>query len=198
MTTIPFPNLDFDAAWSRLVPAQSNRSGWTGKAKAVRLPGASLWRCDITFEPIATELEERALRVFVEGLDGIVNATDIPRACQQHIGPKPLVAAGATSGSTLPLDGMTPSTTILRAGQFMTVPLPSGHQRLVMLTADLATNLSGEATATFKPDLGEVPAENATVETVKPFSRMKSTINEIPLPTADGVTLVRIAFEEDR
>lgn len=196
--TVAFPDIDFDATWTRSVPAQSNRSGWTGKAKAIRLPGASLWRCEVTFEPIATELEERALRVFVESLDGIVNATDIPRACQYHIGPKPLVAAGATNGSTLPLDGMTPSTTILRAGEFMTVPLPSGHQRLVMLTADLVTNSSGEATAAFKPDLGEVPAENATVETARPFSRMKPTASEIPLPTADGVTQVRIAFEEDR
>lgn len=66
--TIPFPDIGFDASWSRSVPAQSNRSGWTGKSKAIRLPGASLWRCEVVFEPISTELEERALRVFVEGL----------------------------------------------------------------------------------------------------------------------------------
>lgn len=194
--TVTFPAFDFDVEWSRSVPAQSNRSAWTGKTKTILGPAVSAWTAQITFEVIATEEEERAMRVFVESLDGIVNITNVPRACQQHIGPKPVVDTGATAGSTLPLTGMTPNTTILRAGQFMTVPLPSGHARLVMLTADLATDASGDATATFKPSLGEIPDAAETVETVEPYCPMRSSENEIPIPTKDGVTVVSLSMVE--
>lgn len=194
--TVTFPSFDFDAEWSRSVPAQSNRSGWTGRAKTIIGPGISAWQASITFEVIATELEERTMRVFVESLDGIVETTNVPRACQQHIGAKPVIDTGATAGSTLPLTGMTASTTILRAGQFMTVPLPSGHARLVMLTADLVTDSSGDATATFKPSLGEVPDAAEEVETVEPYCPMRSSENDIPMPTRDGVTVVSLSMVE--
>ena len=194
--TVTFPAFDFDAEWSRSVPAQSNRSGWTGRTKIILGPAVAAWQASITFETIATELEERTMRVFVESLDGIVETTNVPRACQQHIGPKPVIDTGATAGSTLPLTGMTPSTTILRAGQFMTVPLPSGHARLVMLTADLVTDSSGDADAAFKPTLGEIPTGGATVETVEPYCPMRSTENEIAMPTRDGVTVVTLSMVE--
>lgn len=194
--TVAFPALDFDAEWTRTVPAQSNRSGWTGRSKTIIGPGLSTWSASITFEALTTELEERAMRVFIESLDGIVGITNVPRACQQHVGAKPTVDTGATAGSTLPLTGMTASTTILKAGQFMTVPLPSGHKRLVMLTADLVTDGTGEAVATFKPSLGEIPAGGATVETLDPYCPMRSTTNEIAIATQDGVSVVSIDMEE--
>jgi hypothetical protein len=195
--TVTFPtSLDFDAQWRRSVPAQANVSQWTSRTKTIGLPGASLWFCEGSFEPVATEREERALRVFVESLDGIVGITNVPRICQIHIGPRPAVASGAGNGFTLPLKGMAASTTVLEAGQFMTVPLPSGHARLVMLTADLVTNSSGEATAAFKPDLGEVPATDTVVETVNPYCPMRSTVSEIPVPTQGGVTVVTLSMRE--
>mgnify|MGYP000104831521 CR=1 FL=1 len=195
--TVAFPtNLDFEAQWRRSVPAQANVSQWTGHAKTIGLPGASTWFCEGRFEPVSTEQEERALRVFVECLDGIIGITNVPRLCQVHIGPKPTVAAGAGNGFTLPLTGMAASTTVLEAGQFMTVPLPSGHARLVMLTADLVTDASGNATATFKPDLGEIPDEDTVVETVNPYCPMRSTVNEIAVPTEGGVTVVSLSMRE--
>ena len=122
--------------------------------------------------------------------------TGVQTCALRSIGPKPTVAAGAGNGFTLPLTGMAASTTVLEAGQFMTVPLPSGHARLVMLTADLVTDASGNATAAFKPDLGEIPDEDTVVETVNPYCPMRSTVNEIAVPTEGGVTVVSLSMRE--
>lgn len=103
------------------------------------------------------------------------NTFRIRAACQTHIGPPPVVDAGAGDAYTLPLKGMAVSTTILEAGQWMTVPLPSGYARLVCLTADLITDASGEATAQFEPALGEIPAEDAVVETAEPYTLVRQS-----------------------
>lgn len=157
-----------------VVPDQLNRSIWTSRAQVVGLPGAEYWTAKAAIEPMATEDEERPWRAFIFGLKGRQNTFNLPIACQRHVGGKPLVNAATLAGYTLPLDGMQPSTRILRAGNFLTVPLPSGHARAVMLTADLITNGAGEATAQLNFALGEVPANNVIVETAQPYIPMRS------------------------
>jgi hypothetical protein len=78
--------------------------------------------------------------------------------------------AGPSDGYALPLTGLSASTTILKAGQFMTVPLPSGarSRRLSDFRSCLSDG-SGNATAAFVPALGEIPTLAATVETKDPF-----------------------------
>lgn len=170
--TVPdYDNLLLDGL-DLLSPSQVNRSAWTGRRKVVGLSGTEVWSGAATIDIMATEVEERPWRAFLFGLRGPQNWFRWNLPCNSHIGPKPLVAAGASDGYSLPLDGMTASARILKAGQFMTVPLPSGHYRTVCLTADLVTNASGEATATFEPALGETPDENDEVETVNPFIPM--------------------------
>jgi hypothetical protein len=151
------------------VPDQMNRSAWTSRGQVVGLPGAEMWFIRAAIEGIATEDEECPWRAFVFGLKGRQNTFHFPIACQRHVGGKPLVDTGATDGYTLPLKGMQPSTLILRAGKYMTVPLPSGHHRLVNLSADLVTDAAGKGVATFNFALDEVPALNAIVETANPF-----------------------------
>ncbi|MES2904634.1 MAG: hypothetical protein V4696_10655 [Pseudomonadota bacterium] len=177
-------------------PAQVNRSAWTGRRKVIGLSGAELWRGQATIDLIATEEDERQWRAFLFGLRGPVNWFRWALPCQRHIGPRPAVAAGASNGYTLPLDGMQASATILRAGQFMTVPLPSGHSRTVCLTADLRTNGSGQATATYEPALNETPTENATVETADPFIPMSPTDPTQGLDSQDGVSGASFDVEE--
>jgi hypothetical protein len=151
------------------VPDQQNRSIWTRRRKIVGLPGAEMWMASFSIEPLATENDERPWRAFLFSLRGRQNIFHYPLPKQRHVGGKPLVNAASASGYELPLDGMQTSTRILSAGHYMTVPLPSGHQRLVMLAADLITNASGQATAQLNIELGEIPANNATVETAEPF-----------------------------
>jgi hypothetical protein len=119
-----------------------------------------------------TELEERPWRAWLFAMKAQINTFNWPLPCNQHIGPKPVVAAGATAGYSLPLSGMTPNALILEAGQFITVPLPSGHNRAVCLSADLLTNGAGTATAQFNGALNEIPTLGATVETAAPFIPM--------------------------
>jgi hypothetical protein len=168
-------------------PAQVNQSAWTGGRKVIGQPGAETWRGQATIDMIATEEEERAWRVFLFALDGPVNWFRWMLPCNSHIGPKPTVAAGATDGYTLPLQGIQANARILRAGQYMTVPLPSGHNRAVCLLADLVADGSGNATATFRPALGEVPDEDDVVETADPFIPMSAVDDVLGLDSSDGV-----------
>jgi hypothetical protein len=183
-------NLDFDE------PAQVNRSAWTGHIQQVGLPGGSFWYGELAVTDLATEAEDRPWRAFIASLRGVQNWFKVYFPCQVHIGPAPLVAAGATSGRTVPLKGMQPSTCILEAGQHLTIPLPNGHARAVRLTAPLITDAAGNATAEFAPALNQIPALNTLVESASPYVRMASTQRRIPFPTVDGVSGFSLQLEE--
>ena len=148
---------------------QVNRSAWTGRRRVSGMPGAQRWYASATVPGIATEDDERPWRAFLLSLRGPVNRFRFPVACSQREGSNPTVRAGANPYTTLPLQGLPANATVLKAGHFLTVPLPSGHHRLVMLTADLVTNGSGQGTATFVPELMQTPAEGTTVETINPY-----------------------------
>lgn len=194
--TVPIPA---DLILGRLQlssPAQVNRSAWTGRRKVIGLAGAQTWRGNVAIADIATEEAERPWRAFLFALEGPQNWFRWPLPCNNHIGPKPLVNAASAAGNTLPLDGMQPNTLILPAGSFMTVPLPSGHARAVCLTADLRTNGSGQATANFKPELGEIPADNAVVETAYPYIPMAPIEPVMGLDTDQGISGTAFDVEE--
>lgn len=177
-------------------PAQVNRSPWTGKRKVTGLPGGEMWFGTASVEDISTESEERQWRAFLMQLRGVQNTFNLRVGCQQHAGSKPRVNSGANKGYTLPIDGMQASSTILLAGQHMTVPLPNGHNRLVVLNADLITNSLGQATAQFEPALNQIPTENAVVETLEPFVPVSQTNSRNGLSYSDGVSGFPIEFEE--
>ncbi|HEX8419474.1 MAG TPA: hypothetical protein VF638_05615 [Sphingomonas sp.] len=165
------------AKWRCPEPAQVNRSGWTGTSKVVGLPGAASWTLSGSFVTQIGETHARRWRGFFMALRGPRNPfrmVAIERALQTTAA-NPAVRAGANRGDTLPLQGLPANQTVLLTGDLMTVPLPSGHKRLVCLTADLVTNGSGQATASFGPDLGEVPVAGAIVEIREPFGLMRQT-----------------------
>lgn len=169
------------------VPRQINRSGWTGHAQVVGLSGAETWNWSVTIDPLATAQEEYPWLAFVLGVGDMHNWFKLRVACQRHIGPMPIVGAGATDGYSLPLVGMQPSTRILSAGQWLTVPLPSGHARLVNLRADLVTDSAGAATAACNFALNEAPTAGVTVESAKPYCPVRSTSPGLGLSWSSGV-----------
>lgn len=179
-------------------PGQVNRSQWTGGRKVVGMPGSEVWYGRATIDLLATELEERPWRAFLFSLRGPVNWFRWPLPCHTHLGPKPVVGASATNGYTLPLTGMQPNCLILEAGQFMTVPLPSGHFRAVCLGADLRSDASGDATASFVPALGEIPEADAEVETTDPFIPMSLASDRQGFGMADGVSGASFDVEETK
>lgn len=193
---VPLPDeLDFDGP--RLnSPTQVNRSVWTGRRKVVGLSGAETWQGKVSLSLIATEEEERQWRAFLFALKGPHNSFRWPLPCNRHIGPKPVVGADAEGGNTLPLTGGQPNARIARAGQYMTVPLPSGHHRAVCLVADLRFDASGNATATFEPALNEAPTQGVTVETAYPFVPMAPVDTLMGLTMSEGVSGTSFDVEE--
>jgi hypothetical protein len=194
--TVPLPD---DLQLDRLElssPSQVNRSTWTGRRKVIGLAGVERWQGSVSITSIATETDEIQWRAFLFALKGPQNWFRWPLPCNYHIGPKPRVASGATNAYILPLSGMQPNTRILRAGQFMTVPLPSGHFRAVCLTADLVANGAGNANAVFEPALNETPTLNTAVETVFPFVPMAPVDSVIGLAASQGISGTSFAVEE--
>ena len=196
LLTIPDPDALIMLGMDLDVPDQMNRSAWTRRGQVVGLPGAEMWFVKAAIEPLATENEERPWRAFIFNMRGRQNHFHFPLCKQAHAGSRPLVNAAVSAGYSLPLDGMAPSTTILLAGQYMTVPLPSGHNRLVMLTADLATNSGGAAIAYFNIELGEIPANNAVVETIDPFIPVRNTAGRASMSWDNAVTGASFDLEE--
>ncbi|TCP33277.1 hypothetical protein [Sphingomonas sp. BK235] len=163
--------------WRCPEPASVNRSGWTNTSKVVGLPGAALWSATGTFVTQVGEGRALRWRGFFTSLRGQRNSfplVAIERA-RQTAAANPQVAAGAGSADTLPLKGLPASTTVLLAGELMTVPLPSGHKRLVCLTRDLVSDGAGTAIALFGPELSEIPAQNAVVEIGEPYALVRQT-----------------------
>lgn len=154
---------------------QINRSSWTGRRQVTGLPGAQYWKASFQPHIIYDPSVIKEWRAFLINLRGGANNFHLPVAGNQRSGSNPQVAAGANNGNTIPLKGLPANATILRAGDYMTVPLPSGHNRLVMLSVDLISNGAGLATAQFWPLLNEVPVTNQIVETIDPFCPMALT-----------------------
>lgn len=179
-------------------PAQVNRSQWTRTRKVVGMPGVELWTGKATIAPLATEAAERPWRAFLFGLRGPVNWFRWRLPCNRHIGPKPVVDVYPSDGYELPLAGMQPNARILLAGQFMTVPLPSGHARAVCLMADLRADADGNATAVFEPALSEVPAEGVEVETTDPYIPMSLIEPEQGFSAIQAVSGASFDVEEAR
>ena len=175
-------------------PAQTNRSKWTNRRKSVGLPGAEWWNGSVSIDVISTESEERAWRAFLFALGGPANWFRKRLACDQVVA-NPTVAAGAGDAYTMPLAGLGASGTVLVAGQWLTVPLPSGRYRTVCLVADLVS-ASGTGTATFRPALGEVPTTGATVEAINPFIALSPVIDELGLDYSQGVSGASFDVEE--
>lgn len=150
-------------------PAQRNLSVWTGGSKVTGLPGAGRWSASFAPHQIIEPKVKKQWRAFLLALRGPVNSFWLTVAKGQNTNSAATVGTGANAGRTLPLAGLLQSILILEAGDYITVPLPSGHHRLVMLTEDLVSSASGTAVARFRPELSEVPAAGASVEINNPY-----------------------------
>ncbi|MFC7378278.1 hypothetical protein [Brevundimonas sp. GCM10030266] len=79
----------------------------------------------------------------------------------------PLVNGAGQSGSSLIIDGLTPSYAI-RKGQFLSV-ITGGRRFLYRARATATANSSGQATVPLRTMLRTSPADNSTVEIAQPM-----------------------------
>lgn len=179
------------------VPTQLNRSAWTGTSKAVGLPGAERWLATVDIGDVATDDSERPWRAFLFALRGPQNWFALPLPCNNVAG-NVAVGSGTKLARSIPISGMPVSATHLTAGSFLTITLPSGAFRAVCLMADLVANGSGNGTATFEPELPEVPATGAVVFAAQPFLPARNTVTTAGFSWTQAVAGTTLELEEYR
>ncbi len=163
--------------WSwKLVP---NTQAWTsplnGSVQTLELPG-SRWWCKIGYE----RLREDDWRIFsaflarMRGMAGRVLLAPIHSETQRGAATgTPVVSGGGQTGRSLLATGWTPGAAqILRLGDYFSVPTASGPE-LKIITEDIASNGSGQATLKFEPPLRSAPAGGAAITVQNPVCPMR-------------------------
>lgn len=170
MTTITFPSTPKaqTMSWRLVQPTQVNISGWTGK-RQVLTSNRGWWECDFGLPPIVGTTNINAWRSFLAKTRGSANDFRVPvdPTAQSSASATPLVNGAGQVGRSLTTDGWPTSSTVLYAGQFVTI----GNQ-LLQLTADITSNSSGQATIQFEPPIRSSPDDNASIEFQNPYCLM--------------------------
>lgn len=173
MTTITFPSTPKPQtmSWRLVQPAQVNVSGWTGKRQVVA-SGRGWWECQFILPPIVGTTNINAWRAFTAQARGSANDFQVPvdPTAQSSASATPLVNGAGQTGRSLVTDGWPVSTTVLYAGQFVTI----GDQ-LLQLTSNITSNGSGQATISFEPAIRVSPSDNAAIEFKNPYCLMYLT-----------------------
>lgn len=194
MTTITFPSTPKPQtmSWRLIQPSQNNVSGWTGRRQVIS-SGRGWWECDITMPPIVGESNMRAWLAFMALAQGSANDFQIrvlpseqtsgwPSPSPElyidflggayYVGDEPSVQGAGQTGRSLQTSGWPPSTTVLYAGQYITI-----NNQLLQLTANIATNSAGEATVQFAPPIRVSPGDGDLIEFRNPYALMYSVEN---------------------
>ena len=170
MATITYPSTPKPQgmAWRLVMPSQTNVSDWTGRRQTIA-SGRGWWECQIVLPPIVGTTNVNAWRSFIAKARGRANDFQIPvdPISQSASTATPLVNGAGQGGRALATDGWPVSTTVLVAGQFVTI-----DNQLLQLTENVTSNGSGVATLTFEPPIRTSPADNAAIEYKNPFCLM--------------------------
>lgn len=143
---------------------ETNTQRWTSpltKNTQRVLLGGALWAASYTL-PRMNRAQAAAWQSFLLQLEGGFNTfSAFDPDAKNPRGPAtgtPLVNGGSQTGSSLITDGWVASTTVLKTGDYFVV-----NSELKMVTSDVTSNGSGEATISFKPALRSSPANNAAL-----------------------------------
>ena len=170
MATITYPSTPKPSgmSWRLVMPSQTNVSDWTGRRQTIA-SGRGWWECQITLPPIVGTTNVNAWRSFIAKARGRANDFQIPvdPIAQSASTATPLINGASQTGRTLATDGWPVSTTVLVAGQYVTI-----NNQLLQLTENVTSNGSGVATLTFEPPIRVSPADNAAIEYKNPYCLM--------------------------
>lgn len=170
MATVTFPSTPKPngMSWRLVMPAQTNVSEWTGRRQTIA-SGRGWWECQLSLPPIVGTTNVNAWRAFIAKSRGKANDFQIPvdPTAQSSAVATPLVNGASQTGRTLNTDGWPVSSTVLVAGQFVTI-----NNQLLQLTENVTSNGSGVATLTFEPPIRTAPSDNAAIEFRNPYCLM--------------------------
>ena len=170
MATITYPSTPRpqSMSWRLVMPAQTNVSDWTGRRQTLA-SGRGWWEAQITLPPIVGTLSINAWRSLIAKSRGAANDFRVPvdPVAQSASTATPLVNGAGQTGRTLNTDGWPTSTTVLQAGQYVTI-----NNQLLQLTENVTSNGSGVATLTFEPPVRTSPSDNTAIEYKNPYCLM--------------------------
>lgn len=191
MATISFPSSPKPngMVWRLVMPSQTNVSEWTGRRQTIA-SGRGWWECQLSLPPIVGTTNVNAWRAFIAKSRGKANDFRIPvdptaqspeltinavgslnlnftANLYQTFSEDPLVNGSGQQGRTLNTTGWPVSTTVLQAGQFVTI-----NDQLLQLTENVVSDAFGLAVLTFEPPIRVSPANNAPIEYVNPYCLM--------------------------
>jgi hypothetical protein len=164
------------ASWAQSDQRRNlQRSEFTGRTRETIIGPADRWTCAADIRPMrAGDIETwRAFQAQMK-LPGARVRLPAVESGQRGQTALATVNGANQTGDALALSGLTPSQRNLRAGQMLTVVLP-GDEQLIMLTADLLADASGNGTAQLGSPLRRSPANGATVELNLPWGLMRTT-----------------------
>ena len=141
-----------------------SRSPYTGQAQTVQHDGA-VWTASVSL-PTMSKSEAADWQAFIAALNGprgtfLLGDSSYPGS-RGTPGGTPVVNGADQNDTTLVTDGWSTSTTVLKAGDFISI-----ENRLHMVTADVTSDGSGNATIDIWPQARE-PADNATITYTSP------------------------------
>ena len=170
MATITYPSTPRPQgmSWRLVMPAQTNVSNWTGRRQTIA-SGRGWWESQISFPPIVGTTNINAWRSFIAKSRGAANDFQVPvdPTAQSAATATPMVNGTGQQGRTLNTDGWPLSTTVLQAGQYVTI-----NNQLLQLTENVTSNGSGVAVLTFEPPVRVSPSDNAVIEFKNPYCLM--------------------------
>ena len=165
MAIVPYPDphRHNEIALRPMVSAFVNRSELTHSRQAVDA-GYSWWEAAIS---VATMKQEhaRGWQVFFGRVRGPVHSFRVPITTDpQHAIALTVRAKGAGSGYSLITDGWRANSSLLKAGDCVTV-----GEQLMRLDEDVAADANGVATLKFHAPLRRIVADNTIIETREPW-----------------------------
>jgi len=167
--TLPIVSSSFGLQFN----TQTFTSPLSGVTQTKELTGAK-WGASYNLSPMK-QSSAKNIQAFLLKLRGGVNTFQAydpdhksPSGTANSSPGTPKVAGGSQTGNTLDIDGCpTSETGWLLVGDYFTV-----NNEFKMITEDVDTNGSGEATLTFEPPLRNSPSDNADVEVSSPTCKM--------------------------
>lgn len=155
-----------------LAQSTSHRSPFDGSVQTLFQPGMR-WAATLTWSNVPIE-HWRPLSAFVGALHGMAGRFTYShpmtwRRATTTAG-TPLVNGADQTGRTIQTDGWTPSTLVLRAGDWISFADADSRPRLHQVTSDVIAGVIGTAGVPIAPPLRTSPPDNAAIEIEAPIA----------------------------
>lgn len=173
MTTIALPSSPKPQtmSWRLVMPTQANVSSWTGRRQVVA-SGRGWWECQFNLPPIVGSANINPWRAFAALARGTANDFYVPVDPTPQSALSNIVSTNGANqiGRNIATDGWPANTTVLQAGQFVTI-----NEQLLQLTSNVTSNSVGQATLAVEPPVRRPVTDNSSVEYKNPFCKMYLT-----------------------